>query len=287
MEMTPNLKKFLDYAIFPAYLACTLVETSWLIKAGLPCILVGGIVTATMAVAAAILEQLRPERVDFNVLCLPLRTELAHYLFNFNIGYAVGLIPLVALAAAAAKFCPDAWPTGWPLALQVVMATFLGEAVSYWQHRLIHRIDWLWPFHALHHSGATLNLYRSARFHFVDLASAFFLLALPLVLLRAPEVIFAWTAAIYGAISVMQHSNVRLTTPPFLDRVICTPAVHRYHHSSDKSESDGNFGTQVMLIDQLFGTFIMPSKAGPAVIGIENDRTRPGFWAQTLDPFMT
>jgi sterol desaturase/sphingolipid hydroxylase (fatty acid hydroxylase superfamily) len=67
--------------------------------------------------------------------------------------------------------------------------------------------------------------------------------------------------------------------------VICTPAVHRHHHSRRFVESNQNFGTTVMLFDLLFGTYGAPQPAGPDTMGIEDDPVPRGFWPQTLQPF--
>ncbi len=275
-----------DYLVLPAYMGGALALTGGLVGAGLPSTLAIGAVMWTFALIAAVLERLRPERSDWNVLSQPLATELAHYMFNYNLGYALGLGPLLAIGRLSGAFLPVLWPTSWPLVAQIVLAAFLGEMLSYWQHRLVHRIPWLWRFHALHHSGETLNLYRGARFHFVDIGPAFVLLALPLFVLRAPETIVTYSAALCGTLGAIQHSNVRVRTPRGLDWILCTPEAHRLHHSRSRGESDANFGTTVTLLDRLFGTWLAPTAPVPEAVGIPNDSTRPGFRAQFLDPFI-
>jgi sterol desaturase/sphingolipid hydroxylase (fatty acid hydroxylase superfamily) len=126
---------------------------------------------------------------------------------------------------------------------------------------------------------------RGGRFHFVDSVTAVFMCFLPLALLGAPEVIFTWAIVIIGTLGVVQHANMRARTPAWLDGVICTPAVHRLHHSRDAREGNANFGTSFMIFDRLFGTYLAPDAAGPRAVGIENDPLRAGFFRQTFDPF--
>jgi sterol desaturase/sphingolipid hydroxylase (fatty acid hydroxylase superfamily) len=161
----------------------------------------------------------------------------------------------------------------------------LAEATGYWQHRASHRVKFLWRFHALHHSGARLNLVRAGRFHFVDMAAGTFLVFFPLALLGAPETIVTWAAALSGTLGIIEHSNIRMRTPAWLDRVVCTPAIHRHHHSREFAENDRNFGTSIMLFDHLFGTYAPPAPDGPRAMGIENDPVPRGFWQQTVKPF--
>ncbi|MBI3891333.1 MAG: sterol desaturase family protein [Candidatus Wallbacteria bacterium] len=281
-----RLRVGLDYAILPLFLACALGGTYALLAAKLPSTAVIGLVMGSLAALAAILERVRPQRHDYVALDQPLPTELAHYLFNYNLGYVLAIVPITLLdTELGRRMAPSLWPSSSPLAVQIALAGVLGEMLSYWQHRLVHRIPWFWRFHSLHHSGSRMNVARGARFHFVDIAPALFFVLFPLVLLRAPEEILTWTATLCGSLGVIEHSNIRLVTPQWLDRILCTPAVHRYHHSRDRAESDGNFGTAVMLFDHLFGTYVQPSGAGPAEVGIAQDTTRPGFAAQMLDPF--
>ena len=147
---------------------------------------------------------------------------------------------------------PSLWPGAWPLPLQVVLMCVLAEALSYWQHRLFHRVPFLWRFHALHHSGERLNMVRAGRFHFADIGPGAFFVFLPLVLLGAPGAVVAWSAALTGVLGLLQHANLRMRTPAWADRLVCTPAVHRFHHSREPRENDGNFGTIVMVFDVLF-----------------------------------
>lgn len=276
----------LDYAIVPLFLTIAATATYRLLQAGFPALLVAAGAVAPLVVAAAVLERVRPERETYRRLDLPLGTEAAHFVFNYHFGYAlaVGGYSLVALGIDGR--IEPLWPTSWPFALQIALAIFAGEAASYWQHRLAHRLPWLWRFHALHHSGERLNLIRAGRFHFVDVASGAFLVFVPLVVLGAPEVIVTWAAALNATLGILEHTNTRIRTPSFLDWVLCTPAVHRHHHSRDFAESNHNFCTTFTLFDVLFGTFQKPRPDGPVAMGVEDDPVpRTGFWAQLTTPF--
>jgi len=284
--MTDLRTRVIDYATIPVILACTIAATRALLGSPVPPLLISGLVVGTLAVVAAVWERVRPEREDYRPFDQPLRVEAAHFFFNYNLGYALAFAACVPLGRAAAALFPvPPWPTAWPIVAQVGLAAVLAEAASYWQHRLSHRNAWLWRFHALHHSGGRLNLARTARFHFVDIGPGSFLVFAPLVMLRAPQGILVWAATLSGAFGVLQHANIRLRTPAWLDRLICTPAVHRFHHSRDWAESDANFGTMVMVFDRLFGSYRLPAGPGPAAVGIQDDPVpRDDFLAQTLDP---
>jgi len=276
----------IDHLVVPGLLVCGGIATHLLVVAGLAPWLISALVVGAVAVVAAVVERARPERAEHRPLDQPLWIEAAHFLFNYHLGYALafGVCALIALGVAAGGLASP-WPARWPLALQVLLAVTLAEGCSYWQHRLFHRVRWLWPFHALHHSGSRLNVVRTGRFHFVDIGPGALLLFLPLVLLQAPAVVVTWTATLAGILGVLQHANMRVRTPRWLDGLMCTPAVHRFHHSARERESNANFGTTVMLFDRLFGSYRPPHAPGPDAVGIVDDATPAGFLPQTIAPF--
>src|SRR6186713_1464284 len=168
-----------DYAIPPLFLLSTLAATSALLGR-VPEVLVSALVVGPHAVVAAVLERVRPERVEYTKLDQPIAVDAAHFFLNYHLGYILALGACAALAYGLTPYLSEPlWPSHWPLALQLVFALFLAEGISYWQHRLIHRVPWLWRFHALHHSGERLNLLRAGRFHFVDIGPAAFVTLAP------------------------------------------------------------------------------------------------------------
>jgi sterol desaturase/sphingolipid hydroxylase (fatty acid hydroxylase superfamily) len=276
----------LDYAIPVLFVAAALAFTGWLLSFGLESNLVTSLVAVPLAVAALALERLRPERRDFVALDQPLRTDVAHFFLDYELGYVLAAGACMALGAALrASGWPSLWPGHAPWLAQLLLAMLLGECVAYWQHRLAHRWPRYWRFHALHHSGKHLNLVRVIRFHFLDVGPAAFASIAPLVVLGAPDAMVASYLSLTAAFGVLGHANIQMRTPAALAWLLCTPAVHRHHHARAVRESDSNFGTMVMLFDVLFGTFQAPRPAGPAEVGIEDDPVRPGFWAQLITPF--
>jgi hypothetical protein len=73
-----------------------------------------------------------------------------------------------------------------------------------------------------------------------------------------------WVLMLRGVIGVpiglFQHANLRL--PAALDRalghVICSPAIHRVHHSPRVDETNANYGQMFSFWDRLFGTYRAP-----------------------------
>jgi sterol desaturase/sphingolipid hydroxylase (fatty acid hydroxylase superfamily) len=66
--------------------------------------------------------------------------------------------------------------------------------------------------------------------------------------------------------------------------IFSTPRLHRWHHSRVLAEGNTNYGENLVLWDQVFGTYFNPDRRPPADIGISG-RIADGFLAQLLQPF--
>jgi sterol desaturase/sphingolipid hydroxylase (fatty acid hydroxylase superfamily) len=142
----------------------------------------------------------------------------------------------------------------------------------------------LWPLHALHHQPRALDLLKTGRFHLVDSASFAFLAYVPLAVLGAPPVVLAWVVIVNTIGGLLQHANVRMPTPAWLDALVCTPAAHWRHHSCARAD-DGNYATLCMLIDRACGTWVATGGRRPARLGLEHDPLPPGWLASVTAPF--
>jgi sterol desaturase/sphingolipid hydroxylase (fatty acid hydroxylase superfamily) len=68
------------------------------------------------------------------------------------------------------------------------------------------------------------------------------------------------------------HANLSFDKEEAISKVIITPALHRTHHSADRSEHDSNYGIVLAVWDKLFGTRkeLVPKKIGLDIIEAEN-----------------
>jgi sterol desaturase/sphingolipid hydroxylase (fatty acid hydroxylase superfamily) len=181
---------------------------------------------------------------------------------------------------------PVEWPVEWPLLAQLGLALLVAELVQYWLHRIEHRWDGLWRFHATHHSAPRLYWLNAARLHPVDTALLYLTSFGVLVVLGCPEdviVLFAVFDAVFG---MVQHSNVRLPLGP-LSYVLSTPELHRWHHSRRLEEANANYGSNLIVWDLVFGTFLLPHDRRPPIDpGVANMSAFPqDYWGQILSPF--
>lgn len=136
--------------------------------------------------------------------------------------------------------------------------TFIFLDFCYWlYHFLMHKLDFAWRFHAVHHSDKVLNVFTSLREHpgetFIRLSH--YILAS--CLLGTPF----WMITLHSFIQVISkiivHSNWRLpdNVDKYLSYLILTPNMHHVHHHEVQPYTDSNYGDLFSVWDRMFGTF--------------------------------
>ncbi len=227
-----------------------------------------------------LLEWRLPYRSDWRRNDGQIGADLGHTLLN------KGLVQFTIIQLMSLEFFANrgSGPIGaLPLWLQVVVGLVATEFGLYWAHRLGHEWPLLWRFHAVHHSVKRLWIVNTGRFHFIDsnlsvLASVPFLLATGISM----DAII-WVSAITAYIGILTHCNVAMRCG-WLNYLFNTPNLHRWHHSTSLVEGNTNYGQNLLLWDQLFGTWLYKRERGPGFIGIR-ERMPRRLLSQLLMPF--
>ncbi|MGA1802885.1 sterol desaturase family protein [Rhizobium sp. HT1-10] len=215
--------------------------------------------------------------------------DFAHTLLNkggVQIVAAIGTsFPMAVATVAQPMFSPPSflWPHSAPLFLQVILGLIIAEFGLYIAHRVAHENLSLWRFHALHHSVERLWVINTGRFHFIDSLLKIALSQIPLYLLGAPLPVFLWIGAVTAFVGLLTHCNIDVRTGP-LDWILSTPRLHRWHHSRLLAEGNTNYGENLVLWDQILGTYYNPPRPSSVNIGISG-KVAKGFRAQLTQPF--
>lgn len=180
------------------------------------------------------------------------------------------------------------FPVEAPFVLQVLLATLLAELGKYWAHRWHHTQPALWWLHALHHGSERLYSINNFRVHPLEYALKHGLSLLPLMLLGVPADVLLGYIALTQPVQMLQHVNLPLRHG-WLNHVFSTNELHRWHHSTRPEEGNSNYGSAIMIWDQIFGTFHYPrAVAGPQTIGLyaaSNYPAHRSYWSQVLSMF--
>ncbi len=244
----------------------------------------------SLAIILLVLERVMPYERQWAKYDGQLIPDIAHTLTSKGTVQGLmlfgGVIGLTELVTTAEQTGYSIWPREWPMFAQVVMGLVAAEFGLYWAHRLAHEWPFLWRFHAIHHSVTRLWVVNTGRFHFVDSVVSILLGIAILLALGAPMEVIKWLSAVTAFIGLLTHCNVDMRFGP-ISWVFNTPGLHRWHHSRDIREGNRNYCENLMIWDQVFGTYINPNDRRPPVnIGID-DFMPARFTEQLAWPFLS
>lgn len=182
----------------------------------------------------------------------------------------------------------------WQLPAPVlwVVGFLLVDVLEYAWHRLSHQVPWLWRLHAVHHADPHVDASTTFRAHPLHaLATTAYLLLVLVTLGLPPEVVLLRTA-IGGVLGILQHTDLAWL-PAKWDRaaawLICTPRLHRLHHSRDARYFGSNYGGLLSFWDRMFGTLKLPAVGAPAQsdfgLGTMPPERAARLWPTLLQPF--
>lgn len=221
--------------------------------------------------------------------------------WSINLSIIVINVIIQRLTLGAAAYLTAVWAGehGWglfnafavPFWIQAIAGFMLLDLAIYAQHVATHAIPVLWRLHQVHHADLDLDLTTGLRFHPVEiLLSLVYKAVIVLAFGIDPWVVVIFEAALNGS-AIFTHGNIRL--PGALDDrlrlVVCTPDMHRSHHSVVRTECDSNYGFFLSVWDRLFKTMTHAPAAGHegVVLGLpdKQDPASLGLLSLLMMPF--
>ena len=170
-----------------------------------------------------------------------------------------------------------------PIVVQAIAAVVLGDLVVYWFHRACRRFDFLWRFHAVHHSVEHLDWLAAHREHPLDGLITQLCINLPGILIGIRFDVLGPLVLFRGVWAIFIHANVRLPVGPF-KYLFGAPELHRWHPARVPTTRH-NFANLAPYLDVLFGTYHCPDDARePYALGLVDPWPRR-YLAQLVRPF--
>ena len=122
------------------------------------------------------------------------------------------------------------------------------------------------------------------KFH--PLEKAFFLIpeVIPFIVLQVNPEVLALYFVFNGINGMMQHANIDVHLGP-LNWIFSSTELHRWHHSKEISESNTNYGNNLIIWDVIFGTRFLPEGDMQKEVGLLEDDYPRNYWSQFLQPF--
>lgn len=174
----------------------------------------------------------------------------------------------------------SAYP-GWAQLLIFFVAT---DFIQWFTHTLLHRYDFLWQFHKVHHSVEQMGFAAHLRYHWME--NVFYTpmkyIAVMLIGGFTPEQAYI---VFYTAIAIghLNHANIDVDYGP-LKYIFNNPRMHIWHHAYSLPEGRRhgvNFGISLSIWDYIFRTNYIPESGRDIKLGFSNLTKFPKtFWKQ-------
>jgi len=169
-----------------------------------------------------------------------------------------------------------------PWLLQFFLAVVIADLAEYFVHLALHKVPFLWRFHAIHHSSKALDWIAGSRSHFVDDTLVRGFILVPLMFGFSQAIIFAYLIFV-TLHATWTHCNFG-PNAKWIEQYLVMPRYHHWHHTSQKEGIDKNFAIHFPWIDKLFGTYYYPDQ-WPEKYGLDGEEISSGFWGQTIEAF--
>jgi sterol desaturase/sphingolipid hydroxylase (fatty acid hydroxylase superfamily) len=169
-----------------------------------------------------------------------------------------------------------------PWLLQFLLAVVVADVAEYFIHLALHKVPFLWRFHAVHHSSKALDWIAGSRSHFVDDTLVRGFILVPLMFGFSQSIIFAYLIFV-TLHATWTHCNFG-PNAKWIEEFLVMPRYHHWHHTSQKEGIDKNFAIHFPWIDKIFGTYYYPEQ-WPERYGLDGEEIAPSFLGQTIEPF--
>ncbi len=144
-------------------------------------------------------------------------------------------------------------------------AIVLVDFIYYWDHRIGHRMRFMWAVsHSVHHSSPLFNQTTALRISFIDgFISPWYYTFV--ILIGFDPLLVASAFGLNLAYQQWIHTEV-IGKLGWFDRWFNSPSNHRVHHGSQAQYLDKNYGGVLMIWDRMFGTY--EPEGEPVIYGL-------------------
>ena len=224
----------------------------------------------------------------------------AFYMF-FNF-FLLNLIVLIALSNTAAELFNDILNgiglsisnfqlldiNTFPYWIRLFVFFIVIDFVQWFTHTLLHKYEFLWNFHKVHHSVKQMGFAAHLRYHWMEPVLYNSMKYIPLAVIggfTAQDVALVHFFNI--TIGHLNHANINWDYG-WLKYILNNPKMHIWHHAKDlplERKKGVNFGITLSIWDYLFKTNYIPHNGRDIEIGFDGDEYFPkDFIGQEIYP---
>ena len=245
------------------------------------------------------LEAIFPWRKNQSLFRKDFWLDTFYMFFNF---FLLNLIVLIELSNSASELFNDVLGVvglsianfqllelnELPFLSRIFIFFIVVDFVQWWTHRLLHRVEFLWNFHKVHHSVKQMGFAAHLRYHWMEPVVYNSLKYIPLAIIggfSAQDVAFVHFFNI--TIGHLNHANINWDYGWF-KYILNNPKMHIWHHSRELPEERKfgvNFGITLSIWDYIFKTNYIPHSGRDIELGFEGDENFPkSFLQQEMYP---
>ncbi len=283
-----TLRKYISYVAYPAVMVFG--YSIYYIFGGLGLGDQIGTYVAVVVSAFVILglEQWSPHRKRWESKREDIKNDLlfmgfVQVLIPVLLSYFVAITAIGWLSVNGFNFT-NVWPHGLSVQVQALLMILAADFLRYWLHLISHRWEFLWRFHSVHHSPDKLYFLNVGRFHPLEKTLQFLVDTAPFIVLGVGEQVVSLYFIFFAINGFFQHSNVELKLG-FLNYIISGPELHRWHHSARISESNRNYGNNLIIWDLIFETRYLPKGKTVGELGLLDSDYPQDFLTLLTTPF--
>lgn len=162
-------------------------------------------------------------------------------------------------------------PESLTIGIIFLVAFLVYDFANWYGHYLLHKVDFLWPFHQVHHYPRQLTIIAQIRAHPIDgLLMGVLPLSImsvvvsivtpydpsitsPSSLLEESNILYIMLITFPGVLGVFNHTALPLTYGKYLGKIFISPMAHMVHHS--RIVINKNMGGVLSIWDVIFGTY--------------------------------
>ncbi|PQJ75840.1 sterol desaturase family protein [Polaribacter gangjinensis] len=247
------------------------------------------------------LEIMFPWRKNQPIIRKDFWLDTFYMFFNF---FLLNLIVLIALSNTAALFFNDILAivnlsiadfqlfdiNTFPYWARLLVFFIVIDFVQWFTHTLLHKYEFLWNFHKVHHSVKQMGFAAHLRYHWMEPVLYNSMKYIPLAIMggfSAQDVAIVHFFNI--AVGHLNHANINLDYG-YLKYIFNNPKMHIWHHAKELPEgrkNGVNFGITLSIWDYIFKTNYIPHSGRDIELGFEGDEQFPkDFIKQELYPLV-
>lgn len=166
----------------------------------------------------------------------------------------------------------------WAMWLQLLVFFIVLDFVQWLTHVLLHKYEFLWRFHKVHHSVKEMGFAAHLRYHWMENIFYKPLKTFGVMILGGFEPEQAYIVHFIAiTIGHLNHSNIKITWGPF-KYIFNNSVMHLYHHVKalpEDRQQGINYGISLSIWDYIFKTNYIPEESGTIELGFPDEDTFP------------